>query len=208
MTGFNDREKRWGMRFFVFVLSLMASSISLAGKPVFGVVSRDGSGLFLEIEQNPKCAKFEIKTKSAEATESVRKLSNGDYLTATGLLDLQLCKVVIESIDYVGLKKLLGYWYSADGIISVRDFNSLSFYPIDGMVIQEGALFKTVEPIDYRYSVTPSDGKEWVLFLSDKKSTTFATIQFLRETAIIKLYDSDNGDITKTFYFSKWGNLR
>jgi len=199
------------MRFILFVLSLMASSAALASQPIIGTIGKDTSGYYLTVNKDQICPKYSIEPKSQEAIDGVRKLSAGDNITATGLLDHETCNAFIESIDYVGLKKLLGYWYSHAGIITVRDFSSLSFYPINSRTFQNGVFYRTADPIDYRYSVTPTEGKEWVIFLSDKKSTTFATIQFSKDSkgsAVMKVYDSDNGKVIRTLYLSKWGNLK
>lgn len=194
------------MRSLFFVLSLVVSSVALSAQPLVGTIERDGANIYLRVGN--KCARYLISSKSEDAAEVIRKLSSGDTLTATGLLDSETCTAVVESVDYVGLKKMLGYWYSQDGIMTVRDFDSLSFYPINLKDFQNGADYRTADPINYRYSVTPAEGKEWVMFLSDNTSTTFATIRFSKASATMKIYDSETGDIKKVLRLSKWGNLR
>ncbi|WP_413613398.1 hypothetical protein [Bdellovibrio sp. HCB-110] len=194
------------MRFLLFVLSLAVSSVALSVQPISGTIERDSTGVYLR--SGDRCPRYVVNTKSEDASLSIRKLSSGDTVTASGLLDVETCTVVIESVDYVGLRKMLGYWYSQDGIITVRDFDSLSFYPINLKDFQNGADYRTADPINYRYSVTPSEGKEWVVFLSDTTSTTFATIQFNKGNATMKIYDSETGDVKKVLRMSKWGNLK
>lgn len=194
------------MRLLLFVLSLTASSVAFSALPLMGTVERDSTGTYLVTGQT--CKRYVVDTKSEDAFKSVRKLSTGDSVTASGALDNETCTAVIESVDYVGLRKMLGHWYSAEGIMSVRDFNSLSFYPISLKDFQNGSSYRTVDPINYRYSVTPTEGKEWVLFLSDSKSTTFATIQFNKGAATMKIYDSETGRLTKVLHLSKWSNIR
>ncbi|WP_155722564.1 hypothetical protein ACLWBD_08180 [Bdellovibrio sp. HCB117] len=196
------------MRFLLFVLSLAATPMALAVQPIEGTVYRDSKGVYLSAYSDDNCKLYTIETKSEDAALSVRKLSNGDTVTASGLIDSKSCMAIIESVDYVGLKKLLGYWYSQEGIITVRDYNSLSFYPINMNDFQNGKDFTQIDPITYRYSVTPSDGKEWVLFLSDSTSTVFATILFNKNNATMRIYDSENGEIIKVLRLSKWGNLK
>lgn len=198
------------MRFILFVLSLMASCIAPASEPIVGMVERDASGYHLKIDKDQTCAKYKIEAKFQDVIAGLQKLSAGDTITATGILSHETCSAFIDSIDYVGLKKLLGHWYSRAGILTVHDFNSMSFYPISIKTFHNAAFYKAEDPIDYRYSVTPTEGKEWVVFLSDKKSTTFATIQFIRGSqgsAVMKIYDSDNGKVIRTMHMAKWGNL-
>lgn len=198
------------MRFLLFVLSfvfsLVFASTAISAPPISGTIERDTTGIYLRV--NDKCPRYLISSKSEDASQSIRKLSNGDTITATGLLDLETCTAVVETIDYVGLKKMLGYWYSEQGIMTVRDYTSLSFYPINIRGLQQSSDFRTADPINYRYSVTPSEGREWVVFLSDDTSTTFATIQFKNDNATMKIYDSENGNVKKTLRLSKWGNLK
>lgn len=208
LTEDEGHGKRWGMRILILVLSLLASYSSFANQPIYGVIARDATKLSI-VTNNTQCSNYIISTKSRDASAAVKKLSNGDSLTATGLLNPQDCTALIESIEFVGLKKMLGKWYSPEGIIDVRNFNSLSYYPVSINIPRYGyATISSVQPIDYRYSITPTDGKEWVLFLSDRTSTTFATIKFERGNVIMKLYDSETGEVTKTLFLSRWSNLK
>ena len=63
-------------------------------------------------------------------------------------------------------------------------------------------------PVTYQYSITPADGKAWVVFLSDSdsKNTTFATIQINGTNATLKTFDSDTGSVTRTLRLTKWSN--
>ena len=196
------------MRIFYFVLILFTGSLALAARPVVGTLQRDDKGLSLITDTG--CQKYRISTKSEDAEFNLYKLQSGDYITATGLLDENTCEAVIESIDFVGLKKLLGYWHSSAGLFSIPSFSYLTFYPNDKTDISNEApeIFDPVSPVNFKYSVTPSEGKDWVVFLSDKNSTVFATIRFSKTRATMKFYDSETGKITRTLYLSKWGTLK
>lgn len=205
MTGLYSHGTKWGMKSLLFVLSLVASSVAYSAQPVSGTVDRTSAGLFLRVpEKAHHCDRLLIHAKTDEAVQSLKKLDTGDTITAAGFFAYESCSVFIDSVDYVGLKRLLGHWHSSDGIISVQDFDSLSFYPINLKDLTKGGVYEKIEPIRYRYSLTPSEGTEWVLFLSDSTSTTFATLQFSKSSAIMKIYDSDTGAIKKTLRMSKW----
>lgn len=194
------------MRILLFVLILISGYAAHSARPISGTVERDASGAYLIADSS--CVRYLIDTKSPDAEANIRKLTTGDTMTASGLLESNTCTAVIESVDYVGLRKMLGYWHSNDGLISVRDFNSLSFYPISLSDFQNGKTYSEIDPIVYRYSMVPSDGKDWVLFLSDSTSTTFATIRFNKSRAVMKIYDSETGNVTRTLHLNKWGNLK
>lgn len=193
------------MRILLFVLNLMTGMAALASGTVMGTVEKDSAGTYLVADAS--CKRFQIQTISTDAEISIRKLSTGDSLTASGSLNTETCVAEIESVDYVGLKKMLGHWHSTEGLMTVRDFNFLSFYPTASSESRKYPFYVMAYSIDYRYSLTPADGKDWVLFLSDTNTTTFATIRFRGNRATMKIYDSETGKVNRTLYMSKWGNL-
>jgi len=188
------------MRFLLFVLTIVSSTATLAGSPVSGTIVRMGQSLFL-LSSDP-CTRYELITRNEAAMESLLKLSNGDVITATGSKNPASCEINVDTIDYVGLKRLLGVWYSKDAVVDIRNYNEMSFYPPVMPDFANGA--KPVS-VDYKYSVIPSEGKEWVLFLSDKKTTTFATLQFSKGPVIMKIY-SESGDVIRTMILFRKGN--
>lgn len=196
--------------FFVlsFVLTTGFATISAAAMPFSGeLVHFQG---ILYINTPGSCARYQLVPKNKEASQHIRKLGAGDFVEASGQLDNAECKAFVESIEYVGLRKLLGYWYSASGIITVRDYSSLSIYPLKKGIpdLNDEPVDRTGEPVSYRYSVTPSGGKEWVVFLSNSEGTTFATIMITGKAATMKFYDSETGDLNQTLRLSKWGDLK
>nr|BFD66698.1 hypothetical protein HAGR004_17200 [Bdellovibrio sp. HAGR004] len=194
------------MRILLFVLILISGSVGFSARPLSGTIERDITGTYLRADS--ACVRYLVESESQDTEANIRRLSTGDTVTASGVLDPNSCVAYIESVDYVGLKKMLGYWHSSDGLLTVRDFNSLSFYPISVKDFQKGQDYAIIDPITYRYSVTPSTGKDWVVFLSDATSTTFATIRFNKSRATMKIYDSETGNVTRTLHLSKWGELK
>ncbi|MGE5085531.1 MAG: hypothetical protein ACM3MG_04470 [Bacillota bacterium] len=188
------------MRFFLFVLTIVSSTAALAGSPVSGTIARNGQSLFLI--SSDSCTRYELTTRNEAAMDSLLKLSDGDIITATGNKIPASCQINVETIDYVGLKRLLGVWYSKDAVVEIHNYNEMSFYPL---VMTDIVNSITPTSVDYKYSLIPSEGKEWVVFLSDKKTTTFATLQFSKGPVIMKIY-SESGDVTKTMILFRKGN--
>lgn len=154
------------------------------------------------------CPLYRAEAQNEEVSLSLPKLKGGDFITGTGELDSSSCTARIRSIDYVGLKRLLGYWYTKEGLLRISGFNSLDFYPFSSSQQEANIVsVKTGDPISYRYSVTPAAGKEWIVFLSDFKNTTFASLQVASKNATLKIYDSETGDTIHTLHLSKWGDL-
>lgn len=208
MTRLVSHGKNFAMRLLLFVLTLTLSSAAFSAQQITGRIERIGFAAFLKSNIADGCNKYQIDVNSEEAAESIRKLSTGDVLTASGVIEKRACLVRIDSVDYVGLKDLLGYWYSKDGYMKVRDFTSVSVYSTVLANLKKNEPIEKVAAIEYRYSITPTNGTEWVLFLSTQESTTFATIKLQKKSATIKIYDSENGSVVRTIYLSKWGNLQ
>ena len=189
------------MGFLLFVLTIVSSAAALAGSPVSGMIDRVGQSLFL-MSSDP-CTRYELTTRNEAAMDSLLMLSDGDVITATGSKIPGSCQINVETIDYVGLKRLLGIWYSKEAVVEIRNYNEMSFYPPVMPDFANGE--KPTASVDYKYSVIPSEGKEWVLFLSDKKTTTFATLQFSKGPVIMKIY-SDSGNVIRTMILFRKGN--
>lgn len=195
------------MKLFVFVLISITSWVAQAAlNPVSGTIRRTGGGVFINGDQS--CEVYKIEAQNREASVSLPKLTTGDFITASGTLETSACIAKITSIDYVGLKKLLGYWYTREGILRVSGFNNLDFYPFESMRYGSTVVAMPAgDPISYRYSVTPSAGREWIVFLSDAKSTTFASLQFTKTNGTLKIFDSETGEPIHVLRLSKWGDL-
>lgn len=202
------------MRILLFVLTTVFAATALCAQPVAGVLAQEGTQLF--ISGDTFCSRYLVFAKSNEVLAHIKKLNPGDEVTASGDKNFIDCSVVLETIDYVGLRRLLGMWLSNEALIKVKDFSSLSFYPLErssslGQHINTYGLTATSQvatAVDYTYSLTPSEGKEWVLFLSDSTKTLFATISLSKGSAVMKIYDSESGVVIKTLRMTKWGGVR
>ncbi|MNT28042.1 hypothetical protein D3C72_1637010 [compost metagenome] len=137
----------------------------------------------------------------------MKKLSSGDLINGTGIVQYKSNKLVLETIDYVGLRRMLGKWISNDGLLQVKNFSEMKFYPHNSpsSPTPSGLVLSDV-PITFRYSLTPADGKAWVMFLSDSSKTVFTTIQINGANATLKTFDSETGAVAKTLRLTKWGN--
>lgn len=186
------------MRVLIFVLTAMMSTVAFGVQQVGGVVSIEGGTMFLKSED--PCHRYLIASNNETALNALVKLAAGDFITATGLKTPGNCTVAIESVEYVGLRRMLGNWYSREAVINVQDFNSMKYYPAQTVVTNGNRVYTSVStsPVEYNYSLVPGSGKEWVMFLSDSRSTTFGTIQFNRGSAVMKIYNSETGELNKT----------
>ncbi len=191
------------MKCLFFVFAFLSAASSFAEESLAGFLIKEYGKIYLS--SRTTCGRYEVSTSSAEVTNNLRKLTNGDAVLATANLDLRLCQVHIQSIDYVGLRRLLGIWQSDAGYIDIGNFSSLKIYPKFKVEAKFGPLdFEVPTPITYQYSVLPSPGKEWVVFLSDSKTTTFATLTLEKSKAVLRTYDPDSGAVTQELHMVRW----
>lgn len=201
------------MRFLLFVLTTVFTATALCAQPVAGVLVQEGNQLF--VSGDTFCSRYLVLPKNYEVLSQLKKLTPGDEITASGDKNLVDCSLTLESVDYVGLRRLLGMWLSNEALIKVKDFKSLSFYPLE-RVSSVGNSRPTsdvlsadpAKAVDYTYSLTPTEGKEWVVFLSDSTKTVFATISLSKGSAVMKFFDSESGVVLKTLRLTKWGGVR
>jgi hypothetical protein len=139
---------------------------------------------------------YKVNPLTLDVTDSLKRLENGDFIMGNGTLDTINKKIGIESVDYVGLRKLLGPWVGAAGTLVFKDFSTLGFTPYfrDYKLNARHPSYQK----EFRYSMSPSDGNEWALFMSDDKSTSFATVEFKNKKVIMKIFESESGKVVRT----------
>lgn len=196
------------MKILLIFSLIFACTTALSAEQVTGKVIREGADIYVEGDSESVCKRYLLESGNKDTEKTLFKLTSGDLVNGSGAISNTDCRILLKNVDYVGLRRLLGYWYSDEGIVSVKNFSSLSFYSARGKASSSSSqnIFKTGTPTNYRYSLMPTDTSEWVIFLSDSNTTTFATIQFIRESILLKVFHSETGDVIKVLHLSKWGN--
>jgi hypothetical protein len=182
------------MKYIFFLLVTFSFQFVLGVQTFSGYMTKKDKDFYF----TPKNSEFyyKIAAQNPDVQDSLDRLSNGDFIAGNGTLDTANKKLSIKSIDYVGLRKLLGPWIGTEGTLLFKDFSTMRFTPRFFDINLDSRL--TNYQKEFRYSLTPSDGNEWGLFLSDDKSTTFATVEFTKNKVIIKIFESESGKIVRT----------
>ncbi len=182
------------MKYIFFLLVTFSFQLVLGVQAFSGYMTKKGTNYYF----TPKSSAlfYMILAENPDVQDSLSRLENGDFLAGNGTLDTTNKRLSIETVDYVGLRKLLGPWVGSEGTMVFKDFSTMRFTPRFRDINLESRL--TNYQKEFRYSVTPSDGNEWGLFLSDDKSTTFATVEFTKNKVIMKIFESESGKIVRT----------
>ncbi len=183
------------MKRILFLLATFSIQYVLGVQSFSGSLTKKGQNYYF----TPKSSElfYKINSPSDIVLDSLNRLENGDFIIGNGTLDTTNKKINIESIDYVGLRKLLGPWNGAHGSMNFKDYSTMSFTPYlrDTKLVEK----ITGHQKEFRYSISPNDGNEWALFISDDKNTSFATVEFIKKRVLIKIFESESGKILRTF---------
>lgn len=123
-----------------------------------GLLQRNDKGMhFLKLPEGS----YRIVSSNREIEEDLLRMQVGDYVVAQGYTHKE--SVVLQSIELVGLRKLLGVWGTSDWNPKVYNFESFS-----KLIVQNDAFFSS--PMNengqaFSYHITPSFGESWTVFL-------------------------------------------
>lgn len=182
------------MKYIIFLLITFSLQFVLGAQAFSGFLSKKGDEFYF----TPKSSSlfYTVVPMNFDVQESLTRLENGDFVSGNGSLDTINKKISVHSIDYVGLRKLLGPWIGTDGTMVFKDFSTMRFTPRFRDIKLDTHLAGYQK--EFRYSVSPKDGNEWALFLSDDSNTTFATVKFTKKKIIMKIFESESGNIVRT----------
>ncbi len=147
---------------------------------------------------------WKIEGLSDQVTSQVKGLQEGDLLSATGELVISNKTAYVETVDFVGLKRILGRWESKDGYsIYFKDFRS-------AVVAQKQPLpwdpneEKTVNLV---YAILPLKESNWSLFMSNRKTVRVGTLSIQETKLSIQLVDQRTGKVTEDISLSPSAEL-
>jgi len=211
----NMNSLRLGFFSFLFAAHCTASGFSLNfdfrifGAPFSNPVQRilaDSSGSFSGIISIDKGqtyliaetghAKFTLTPMNKEIKAQISRLKTGDFLSFEGYIDQQNSILYVSSVNYVGLKDLLGNWFGDDEYCyKFKNFNSLSiFNKADNKKCDFSVSFLARE---FSYFINPSD-LDWSVLLSDNDDSYLMDLTLnSKNSAELSLYDSRSGDILR-----------
>lgn len=179
------------MRLIAALLLSLISCHALA-RPISGFVSiENGQHYFIE---HGTTVKFAIRPGKTEVVESLKKLSSFDFFQGQG--EFTKSELVLDSIDFVGLRSLIGLW--SEGRQSLFDFQDFQ------KVVIYQPVFKLMTPrAQLHYSIAPSAGSDWKIFFTDENSVILASLILSEARATLRFYNLDTGDVFKKVELTK-----
>ena len=192
-----DRTIRF-MKALALLLCLLLPSISRA-ESLRGFIQKSSGQRYLEVQNdNGTKSLLQITTTTEPVRTSLNKLKAGDYLVARGTVDIESKSVQVEAIESLGLHALVGAWTSdRREVYDFRDFSRLTLYIPSG-----DAKTNVVKAGEFRYAVTPDQGAQYSIFLSDNQSVTIGSIEFKKSRLMLKVVDPSTGEVSSELSLS------
>lgn len=165
--------------FLLLFSSLAYSQIKFSGK-----VIRVGADVYV-VEENSK-KNYTLYSADPEIREHINLLSQGDFIEGVAS-SIAAPRIFVESIDFVGLKKILGTWKTNKRVFDFKDFNLLSIWSFDFT----NDFFSRKK--NYTYSIIPGEGPDWQVFVADENQVVVGSLDFVDNIAILTIYDTKTG---------------
>ena len=156
---------------------------------VSGLLIRDSQErLSLKVVNNKTYA---IITESEDVLHDLLRIRSGDFLVAQGVINNDT--FLLKSIEMVGLRKLIGLWGTSDRIPKV-----FSFLDFNNLTIHNDSFFSqnpSQENRTFDYSVSPSFGESWTIFLSQDRANFSGTLVFHESQLKLNIVDKRTGNV-------------
>jgi hypothetical protein len=201
---------RW-VKFFTLLAILTFASLSWSAETFFGIIQKTAvnpapelpsSAFTYSLVDERGRYMFNLEPRDADTSKQLAKLNTGDLLSATGTLT-QKSHMIVDSIDFVGLKKLLGLWKSEESVFNFKDFSTVQFYSLSDPDPQDAYPSNKIKLYNFKYSLGPSSGDTWKLFFTDDRSVILTSIEFQKNSAKLMVFDSETGEERGTINLQK-----
>ncbi|HRO68226.1 MAG TPA: hypothetical protein PL182_11725, partial [Pseudobdellovibrionaceae bacterium] len=96
-----------------------------------GFIHRFGGEALMTLDSNTG-AYYRLVSDRPETLETLKKLNSGDFVMATAMVNSAQNSVHIETIDFVGLRQIIGYWSTPHRgrVMNFRSYSDLSIYDL------------------------------------------------------------------------------
>lgn len=125
---------------------------------------------------------YKLRAYTESAKQALSKLKNSDGIS--GQATLVDDTLLLETVEFVGLRRLIGFWQSTNTLVNFKDFTRVSFRLPNSSS-------------ELSYAVAPSTGNSWKVFFSGKNSVVLGSLVISDSHASIDLFDPNTGENTQ-----------
>lgn len=162
-----------------------------AAESIQGVIAIRGDQAYIRLRQMREPLPLHGKTQ--DLVVNLKKMRDGDFVVGRGEILTDRNIVSLHSIDTVGLRQILGTWRASNqNVFEFRDFNHVILYDR----ISESATLRPGPVRQMSYTLAPSTGENWSIFMADNKGIHIGELRFGPRLMRMTLYDSDTGRVS------------
>ncbi len=155
-----------------------------------GQIYRKNNKVYLQEVRSAK--NWNIVFKDSKNLEIANKLEEADFLSALGS-PITAKEFLIQNIEYIGYRNLLGTWVSDDTMIEFQNFSSSIVMSSD---FGKNSCNITTSQAFY-YIITPSTSSSNQIFFSNNDQVISGTFSYSNDIMILDLFDQESGALQK-----------
>jgi hypothetical protein len=184
------------MKSMVTALLLVVSVIANAA--IYeGDVHKSRNSIYITNKADNK--KYLLVNSTAILDVHLNKLTSGDFASIEGVKNTTQNTITVKSINYVGLRRLLGSWVGNEPYC--YNFVNYNLFTVTRKV---GERCTDDLASEYTYLINP-DTQAWVVLISGEYNSYVGDVHLLnRESLEIDLYDSESGAILRQLSLRKY----
>lgn len=184
------------MKFFKFViapfLSVLFLSYAVIAAQIEGHLHRDSKGLSIHLTTDHKA--YKLATFTTDVRDVVARLETYDFIRGQG--EIRADQIVLETVDFIGLRSLLGNWSLAGGAyLTFHDFLKASYTVPD--------FFYPDLVESYTYSLAPGEGQPWRILVSNGTWVSVGYLEILNNKLKIQVVDLKTGHLKKAMELTR-----
>lgn len=163
-----------------------------------GTISKTKTSVaFLNKSDNKR---YDLTSGTPLIATYIAKLSDGDFVSVDGSRDVVESRLTINSINYVGLKSLIGTWYG-DNDFCYNFMNNTDF----NVSRRSGRRCMPTSDFTYTYLLNPdSRNQGWVMLVSGEYRSFVGDLKIVSaSTARLQLYDSETGEVMSSLNLTR-----
>jgi hypothetical protein len=142
-------------------------------------------------------SRVQLFVSDNEIQKTILKLKSGDMISGSGhLQDQNLNGITVDSVAFVGIANLVGYWTHNTKLFNFLNFSALSIWTMDGGPVPTSEI--------YKYVLTPTQGNGWRIFVGgEPDGVNVGSLEIKGTQAHIVLHDPKSHKIIADYTLEK-----
>ena len=186
-------RRLYTLSIFTTLVFIILGGVSVLAENINGTLALENGRVVLVDDNTQKI--YPIKSMTLETQSILEKLNTGDFITGSGSTINN--EIVLDTIDFVGFKKLIGYWESGRNSLYFQSFSKVfATLPYEIIAQDTGTL---------SYSIAPGENNSWKIFFATLSKVVMANLEFGESSITLKFFNQTES-LINTMVFTKNAN--